>query len=105
MDRARDNEATAEAVPREGEPAKARMPVPLHGLHCPEVRVRTAIVLTVVYRVAGSMRIRRGHGSRRAVPPRPARRHTMPRLPVIFCSNRATAGAFTRTPGPVRPTK
>jgi hypothetical protein len=40
------------------------------------------------------MRSRRGHGSRRAVPPRPARRHTMPRPPVIFCSSGATAGGL-----------
>jgi hypothetical protein len=37
-------------------------------VHCSEVRVPPDLVLTVLYRVAASMRSRPGHGSRLAVP-------------------------------------
>ena len=66
------------------------------GLRRPEVRAHAGFVLTVEYRVAGSMRSRLGSRQLVCGAPRPARRSTMPRTAVIFCNRVATGGSFAR---------
>jgi hypothetical protein len=97
MDRTRDNRnrqssggARDGRAPRQGRRG-------WHGLRCLEVRAPAWFVLTVVYRVAGSMRSRLGSRQPACDAQGP---HAGPsaRSAVIFCSRRATARCM-RVPG------